>query len=112
MGVPISEVGYTSAITGRGHHEVHKGHVVTLAPPPPNSFIHTGTVVVTCRLTFASALRKPHTFSGSEWGLCVYFKNIIMKVYYTYLFEQKELPVIFIFAFLESWQLIRLVLCR
>jgi hypothetical protein len=28
MGVPTSEVGYTSAITGRGDHEVHKGHVV------------------------------------------------------------------------------------
>jgi hypothetical protein len=30
MGVPTSEVGYTSAITGRGDHEVHKGHVVAL----------------------------------------------------------------------------------
>jgi hypothetical protein len=28
MGVPSSDVGYTSAITGRGDHEVHKGHVV------------------------------------------------------------------------------------
>jgi hypothetical protein len=27
MGVPTSEVGYTSATNGRGHHEVHKGHV-------------------------------------------------------------------------------------
>jgi hypothetical protein len=30
MGVPTSEVGYTSATTGKGDHEVHKGHVVTL----------------------------------------------------------------------------------
>jgi hypothetical protein len=30
MGVPTSEVGYTSATTGRGVHEVHKGHVVVL----------------------------------------------------------------------------------
>jgi hypothetical protein len=30
MGFPILEVGYTSATTGRGDHEVHKGHVVTL----------------------------------------------------------------------------------
>jgi hypothetical protein len=30
MGVPTSEVGYTSAKTGRGEHEVHKGHVVAL----------------------------------------------------------------------------------
>jgi hypothetical protein len=30
MGVPTSGVGYTSATTGRGDHEVHKGHVVAL----------------------------------------------------------------------------------
>jgi hypothetical protein len=30
MGVPTSEVGYTSATTGRRDHEVHKGHVVAL----------------------------------------------------------------------------------
>jgi hypothetical protein len=30
MGVPTSEVGYTSATTGRGDHEVHKGHVVAM----------------------------------------------------------------------------------
>jgi hypothetical protein len=30
MGVTASEVGYTSATTGRGDHEVHKGHVVVL----------------------------------------------------------------------------------
>jgi hypothetical protein len=31
MGVPTSEVGYTSATTGSGDHEVHKGHVVAVA---------------------------------------------------------------------------------
>jgi hypothetical protein len=30
MGVPTSEVGYTSAKTGRGDHEVHKEYVVAL----------------------------------------------------------------------------------
>jgi hypothetical protein len=30
MGVPTSEDGYTSATTGKGDHEVHKGHVVAL----------------------------------------------------------------------------------
>jgi hypothetical protein len=30
MGVPNSEIGYTSAAIGRGDHEVHKGHVVPL----------------------------------------------------------------------------------
>jgi PII-like signaling protein len=35
MGVPTSEVGYTLATTGRGDHEVHKGHVVALAQNIP-----------------------------------------------------------------------------
>jgi hypothetical protein len=30
MDVPTLEVGYTSATTGKGNHEVHKGHVVAL----------------------------------------------------------------------------------
>jgi hypothetical protein len=30
MGVKTSDVGYTSAITERGDHEVHKGYVVAL----------------------------------------------------------------------------------
>jgi hypothetical protein len=30
MGVPTSEVGYTSATAGRGDHEVRDGHVVAL----------------------------------------------------------------------------------
>jgi hypothetical protein len=30
MGVPTQEVGYTSATTGRGEHEVHKGLLVAL----------------------------------------------------------------------------------
>jgi hypothetical protein len=30
MGVPTLEVGYTSATTGRGDHEVQNGHVVAL----------------------------------------------------------------------------------
>jgi hypothetical protein len=31
MGVPTSEVGYSSATTGRGDHELHKEHVMALA---------------------------------------------------------------------------------
>jgi hypothetical protein len=30
MSVPTLETGYSSATTGRGDHEVHKGHVVAL----------------------------------------------------------------------------------
>lgn len=62
------------------------------------SFIHTSTVVVTCRLTFASALIKPQTFSRRELGLCVYFKIIIMRVYYNYLPKQSELSAVFTFG--------------
>jgi hypothetical protein len=30
VGIPTSEVGYTSTTIGRGDHKVHKGHVVAL----------------------------------------------------------------------------------
>jgi hypothetical protein len=39
MGVPTSEVGYTSATTGRGDHEVHKGHVVALGGKKEKTYI-------------------------------------------------------------------------
>jgi hypothetical protein len=39
MGVPTSEVGYTSATDGRGDHEVHKGHVVALGKNMHNSYL-------------------------------------------------------------------------
>jgi hypothetical protein len=35
MGVSVCEGGYTSASTGRGDHEVHKGHVVALGEKIP-----------------------------------------------------------------------------
>jgi hypothetical protein len=40
MGVPTLEVGYTSATTGRGDHEVHKGHVVELEGGNPKWLTH------------------------------------------------------------------------
>jgi hypothetical protein len=40
MGVSTSEVGYTSAKTGRGDLEVHKGHVVALAKKYINKEIY------------------------------------------------------------------------
>jgi hypothetical protein len=38
MGVPASEVGYISATTGRGDHEVHKEHVVALEGKKGSNF--------------------------------------------------------------------------
>jgi hypothetical protein len=44
MDVQTSEVGYTSATTGRGDNEVHKGHVVAMAQKILTSvFIKEGT---------------------------------------------------------------------
>jgi hypothetical protein len=49
MGVPTSEVGYTSATAGRGDHEVHKGHVMAFGKKEKVShktiqFIHATTI--------------------------------------------------------------------
>jgi hypothetical protein len=41
MGVPTLEVGYTSATTGRGDHEVYKGHVVALGGKKLQSEVET-----------------------------------------------------------------------
>jgi hypothetical protein len=45
MGALTSDVGYTSATTGRGDHEVHKGHVVVLGRGVPQSDQPRGLVV-------------------------------------------------------------------
>jgi hypothetical protein len=50
MGVPALEVGYTSATTGRGDHEVHKGHVVALGgkklvTDTPMAMLHINLIV-------------------------------------------------------------------
>jgi hypothetical protein len=42
MGLPTSEVGYTSATTGKGDHEVHKGHMMALG----KKTVHKGHVMV------------------------------------------------------------------
>jgi hypothetical protein len=49
MGVPTSEVGYTSATTGRGDHEVQKEHVVALAKQKENTFFRRVLCVLLCR---------------------------------------------------------------
>jgi hypothetical protein len=54
MGIPTSEVGYTSAKTGRGDHEVHKGHVVALreiffSEPEKTEEIHQTRLIMSLR---------------------------------------------------------------
>jgi hypothetical protein len=53
MGVPTSEVGYTSAKTGRGDHEVHKGHVMALEKKNVKQTLH---FPLTCYLFVSSKL--------------------------------------------------------
>jgi hypothetical protein len=65
MGVPTSEVGYTSATAGRGDHEVHKGHVVVLET--------TTTTPVACGInttTLSPLPRKPESPYTVD-GYCV-----------------------------------------
>jgi hypothetical protein len=57
MGVPTLEVDYTSATTGRGDHEVHKGHVVELEEKKQYGFmaglLGSMEMVVNFRSSFA-----------------------------------------------------------
>jgi hypothetical protein len=41
MGVPNSEVGYTSATTGKDEHEVNNGHVVALEEKMMYQWLHS-----------------------------------------------------------------------
>jgi hypothetical protein len=67
MGVPALEVGYTSATTGRGDHEVHKGHVLEKKKqvfPKQHSTNSLHSVDVLCSLWskkrgFICSLNKP-----------------------------------------------------
>jgi hypothetical protein len=59
MGVPTSEVGYTSATPRRGDHEVHKGHVVTLKG---GGYIYRKQEQINIQLCHA------HMRAATEWG--------------------------------------------
>jgi hypothetical protein len=45
MGVPTSEVSYTSARTGRGDYKDHKGHLVAMEKKLSAVKIHVGSVL-------------------------------------------------------------------
>jgi hypothetical protein len=49
MGFQSSEVGYTSVKTGRGDHEVHKGHVLALGKKESEYFLYVMLYNVSCR---------------------------------------------------------------
>jgi hypothetical protein len=58
MGVPTSEVGYTSVTTGRGDHEIHKGHVVALG--------EEGSVLSDCMTFFILQVSTADQHCGSN----------------------------------------------
>ena len=55
MGVPTSEVGYTSAMPRREDHEVHKGHVVVVGGGP---YVLTADVLLTVHLSIILAINQ------------------------------------------------------
>jgi hypothetical protein len=69
MGVPTLEVGYTSATTGRGDHEVHKGHVVALGGGSVDVWtgkfvsMERGNILVNVKVKVPRNRPK-----GPEWG--------------------------------------------
>jgi hypothetical protein len=67
MGVPTLEVGYTSATTGRGDQEVHKGHVVALGGGGDfqSLILHTSNFI---RYICPSRLATGWTVRGSNPG--------------------------------------------
>jgi hypothetical protein len=68
MGVPTSEVGYSSAITGRGEHKVHKGHVMALPPPPQKKKI----IYIKLQLGWHLVAAVQHTFTqNTENGIYI-----------------------------------------
>jgi hypothetical protein len=71
MGVPAPEVGYTSATTGRGDHEVYQGHVVArIKKDIPASLIYT---TVICLVT---TVDKP--FSRVKFQLKLKFTSQVV----------------------------------
>jgi hypothetical protein len=62
MGVPASEVGYTSATTGRGDHEVHKGHAVALGETNVRSTLNDkNSKLLHCNYASQSTFRFSHS---------------------------------------------------
>jgi hypothetical protein len=84
MGVPTSEVGYTSTTTGRGDHGVHKGHVVAcgggiqksvLVKPQFGIFLFS---IKVCILILLRAITDPRGRAvsqqralSSDWHICL-----------------------------------------
>jgi hypothetical protein len=66
MGVPTSEVDYTSATTGRGDHEVHKGHVVALEIK--TGFL-TEVLAASCHYFYKNFTVHVHTQCGQNKNL-------------------------------------------
>jgi hypothetical protein len=79
MSVPTSEVGYTSATTGRGDHEVHMGHVVALGGNYYNifSFVSSSYLLF---LNYSSIPSISNLFLSNTLNDVTYSPNCIVSV--------------------------------
>jgi 6-phosphogluconolactonase/glucosamine-6-phosphate isomerase/deaminase len=66
MGVPTSYVGYTSATTRRGDHEVHKGHMRALENKKNIMFVIQGDQKFYVHLMITVQKEKPHYLAQSD----------------------------------------------
>jgi hypothetical protein len=76
MGASASEVGYTSATTGRGDHEVHKGHVVALE----KNIQHTSRLTTDNRLSLEHAANDIPLFLSGWTPKVTKTKTVIVGV--------------------------------
>src|SRR5215475_14439157 len=80
MEVPTSEVGYTSATTGRGDHEVHKGHVVALEKKSRcNDRLHFRLVFKFCTVIYYTILDRCQ-YGCETWSL-IFRKERSLRVF-------------------------------
>jgi hypothetical protein len=84
MGVPNSEVGYTSATTERGDHEVHKGHLVALTQ---YIYIHFNIILSSSPLSCLPQIFQTELSMVCSESLCALMKGVGSDVH-----ERRHMP--------------------
>jgi hypothetical protein len=69
MGFPPSEVDYTSATTGRGDHEVHKGHVMALKEKRVSG--HTADKNMSTSPEREYEIERQRIFMSATFNICI-----------------------------------------
>jgi hypothetical protein len=78
MGVPASEVGYTSVTTGRGDHKVHKGHVVALEKKFISGFCPISTPWVKM---FLASFGRVSLYNSLYFHALIFHSNLVKLTY-------------------------------